>query len=230
MQLRTGNVYLRLRTMDAVDIVFGGGRYGLEAVEHLIKEGRRFVVIDPDKNCMVMKKIRLPEFNENIRENSFLQGSVKELAELFFTLQPEFIFPTAPVHMAASFLTQMIELESWADGIDSVLSGIPPKIILSAGKGTVVVSYNRDHDCIPNCRAPDVCPVTKVKKPAPMYEMLRFAAPDGFVVESVYLKPGLGAVRGEDLNELIEWAEGRDRILVGTACRCHGVLSSFRRV
>ncbi len=215
--------------MDAVDIVFGGGRYGLEAVEYLLKNGRKFVVIDPDKDCAVTRKIKLSEFNENRRGNSFLQGSAKELAELFFVLRPEFVFPTAPVHMAALLLSEIFQLRPWNERIDYILSGIPPKVILSVGRGSIVVSYNRDEDCVPNCNAPDVCPVTKTKKPAPMYETLRFAAPDGFIVESIYLKPGLGAVRGEDIEKLVEWAKSRDRLVVGTACRCHGVLSSFRR-
>ena len=213
-----------------VDIVFGGGRYGLKAAEYLLEKNRDFVVIDESRECLVKKKLNLPEFDESAEQSSFKQGSTKELLELFLQLNPEYIFPTAPIHLAASLLAEIMEVKPWNDGINLALSGLPPKIILSAGRGSVVVTYNRDGDCLPNCSAPDVCPVTKIKKPAPMYEMLRFAFPGGFILKSRYLKPGLGAIMGDELRNMTEWAKNREEIVVGTACRCHGVLSSFRRV
>jgi len=212
-----------------VDIVFGGGKYGLKAAEYLLSKNREFTVIDTDRECMVMRKLDLPEFKDGRKKGSFIHGSVKELKKILLHHEVEYVFPTAPVHLAALFLKESQNLKTWDDGINIALSGVPPKIILSAGKGSLVVSYNRDHECPENCSAPDVCPVTKLRKPAPMYDMLRFAAPDGYIIESRYLKPGLGAIKGHDLKNLLKWAEKRDRIVVGTACRCHGVLSSFRR-
>ncbi len=213
-----------------MDIVYGGGKYGLKAVEYLIRNNRNFVVIDIDSKCEVMRKLKLPDFKDENEGNSFLKGDVKDLIKLFQKLDPEYVFPTAPIHIAGAFVAEIHGLDVWYDGIDYALSGLPPKIILSAGKGSIVVSYNRDHECLENCSAPDVCPVTKMRKPAPMYDMLKFAVPDGFIIESIYLKPGLGAIKGQDLKNLIEWAEKKDKVIVGTACRCHGVLSSFRRV
>ncbi len=213
-----------------MDIVYGGGKYGLKAVEYLIRNNRNFVVVDIDSRCEVMRKLKLPDFKDENECNSFLKGDVKDLIKLFQKLDPEYVFPTAPIHIAGAFVAETHGLDVWYDGIDYALSGIPAKIILSSGKGSIVVSYNRDHECLENCSAPDVCPVTKIKKPAPMYDLLRFAVPDGFIIESIYLKPGLGAIKGQDLKNLIEWAEKKDKVIVGTACRCHGVLSSFRRV
>ncbi|WP_048093860.1 hypothetical protein [Geoglobus acetivorans] len=212
-----------------MDIVFGGGKYGLEAARYLMSEGREFVVIDVDENCPVRAKFDLPEYRKGTRKSSFMKGGIKELIDVFFDLQPEYVFPTAPVHMAGALLMEHLDLEIWYEGIDSVLSGLPVKLVVSAGRGSVVVSYNRDRECIPECRAPDVCPVTGIKKPAPMYDLVRFAIPDGFVIESHYLQPGLGAIKGEKLRELIEWAENRDSVLVATACRCHGVITALRR-
>ncbi len=213
-----------------MDIIFGGGRYGLKAAEYLLSKNRDFIVIDPDRECLVIRELSLPEFKGEIRESSFIQGSIEELVRILSGHEIGYIFPTAPVHLAALFLKKTLNLEVWSEGIDLALSGIPPKIILSSGKGSLVVSYNRDYECLENCSAPNVCPVTKLRKPAPMYDLLRFAVPDGYIIESRYLKPGLGAIKGEDLKNLVKWAEKRNEMIVGTACRCHGVLSSFRRV
>ncbi len=212
-----------------VDIVFGGGRYGLEAAEYLASQGRKFVVIDEDENCLVRRELNLPEYREEVEESSFIRGGIKELVRLFFDLQPEYVFPTAPIHVAGAFLMEHLGFEVWYEGVNLALAGIPMKVVVSAGRGSVVVSYNRDRDCLPKCRAPDVCPVTGIKKPAPMYELVRFAIPDGFVIESHYLQPGLGAIRGERLREMVEWAERRENALVATACRCHGVITALRR-
>ncbi len=221
--------YLAFRKLPPVDIIFGGGRYGLKAAEYLLSKNRDFIVIDPDRECLVMEKLRLPKFDRT-KGGAFIQGSIKELVDVLSEFEVEHVFPTAPVHLAAMFLKENLNLEVWNEGINFALSGIPAKIILSAGKGSVVVSYNRDYECLENCSAPNVCPVTKLRKPAPMYDMLRFAAPDGYIIESRYLKPGLGAIKGEDLKNLVKWAEKINEMIVGTACRCHGVLSSFRRV
>lgn len=212
-----------------MEIIFGGGKYGLEAAEYLMSEGKSFVVIDSDENCLVKRVLKLPGYREGMNENSFIRGGIAELVKLFFELQPEYVFPTAPIHVAGAFLMEQFGFDVWYEGVDLALSGIPMKVVLSAGRGSVAVSYNRDRDCIPRCRAPDVCPVTGIKKPAPMYELVRFAIPDGFVIESHYLRPGLGAIRGERLREMVEWAESREKVLVATACRCHGVITALRR-
>ncbi len=206
-----------------MDVVYGGGKYGKEAVEWLIENGREFTVIDVDENCLVRREIELERHG-----GSFVKGGVKELLRIVEEEKPELIFPTAPIHVAAALLVEKFDLSVWHEGIDLVLPGIPIKLIVSAGRGSIVVSYNRDYDCLPRCSAPDVCPVTKIRKPAPMYSLLEFAIPDGFVVKSHYLKPGLGAIRGEDVEELFKWAKGREELVVGTACRCHGVVTALK--
>lgn len=211
-----------------MDIVFGGGKYGSEAVDFLLENGRSFVVLDVDENCVARKKFGLPEYDGTER-NSFLKGGIKELLDLIEKLSPEFIFPTAPIHLAGALVMNKYGLKTWNEGVDFILSGLPSRLVVSSGRGSVVVSYNRDEQCLPNCSAPDVCPVTKIKKPAPMYEMVGFAMKDGFVVKSHYLKPGLGAIKGNDLLKLFEWAESRDKVFVATACRCHGVITALRR-
>ena len=207
-----------------MDVVYGGGKYGKEAVKWLIENSREFVVIDVDENCLVNREINVEKFG-----GRFVRGEIQELLEIVEEVKPEYIFPTAPIHIAASLISKKFDLEVWNEGVNYVLSGIPAKIIVSAGRGSVVVSYNRDYTCLPKCSAPEVCPVTKIKKPAPMYSLLEFAIPEGFVIKTIYLRPGLGAIKGEEILELFRWAEKRDKIFIATACRCHGVVTALKR-
>lgn len=209
-----------------MDLVYGGGKYGLEAVKWLIKENRSFVVIDLDENCAVQRELHLKDFDG---ESGFLKGGIKEALDILLSKKPELIFPTAPIHLAAAIIKEFYEMKEWNEEINCILSGLPPKIILSVGRGSVVVSYNRDYTCIENCSAPDVCPVTKIRKPAPMYELVSFAIPNGYVIRSEYLKPGLGAIKGEQITKLVEIVKERDSIAVATACRCHGVITALKK-
>jgi hypothetical protein len=218
--------------MGIMDIVVGGGKYGLGAVEYLLKHERDFVVVDVDESCLVQQKYSFEVIDASIKPvkgRVFVRGGIKEVLRLIEELRPEYVFPTAPIHIAAALLTEKYGFEPWSEGVDCILPGLPAKVVVSVGRGSVTVSYNRDGDCLPKCRAPDVCPVTGVKKPAPMYEMLRFAAPDGFIIQSHYLEPGLGALQGEDVLDLLEWASDKREAVVGTACRCHGVVTALIR-
>ncbi len=219
-----------------MDLVFGGGKYGTESVEYLIEKKRNFIVLDVDSECHVSKKYALPklslreieQMDKPFQQSYFVEGGVYEALKIIEQLDPEYIFPTAPLHVVAAILQEKYRLSPWYEGIDTIFSGIPSKIILSSGKGSVVVSYNRDRECLPMCNAPERCPVTDIVKPAPMYRMLRFACIDGYILESHQLKPGIGALKGEEVKMLIKWAKNKDRMIVGTACRCHGVVTALK--
>jgi hypothetical protein len=218
---------------DQIDLVFGGGKYGVEAIEYLISRNRSFVVVDVDIKCLAAKSYDLRRVStRDIRKlgagRYFIEGGVYEALKIIEELKPEHIFPTAPIHLSAALIQEKFKLNPWFEGIDGVLPGLPAKVILSVGRGSVVVTYNRDYECQPNCSAPDRCPVTGVLKPAPMYRMLEFAAPNGFIVQSHQLKPGIGALKRDELDLLFRWAYGKKELIVGTACRCHGVVTALR--
>jgi hypothetical protein len=215
-----------------MDIVVGGGKYGVEAAEYLRKNNRAFVIIDRDPECLAAKKLKLKKGLEG-KEN-LVVGDLQEVLELVEKLNPEFVFPTAPMHVAAELLKIKFNLNPDYDSVNCILSSLPLKVVVSVGKGSVVVSYNRDKECLPKCSAPDVCPVTKIKKPCPMYELVKFAIPDGLVLISHQLEPGIGALKGDELKELFHWAkkriEGDGKIAVATACKCHGIITALIKV
>jgi hypothetical protein len=210
-----------------MDIIVGGGRFGVEAAEYLRKHGREFVIVDKDRNCYAVKKLRLKRGLGE--EECFVEGDMNVVVELIEKLNPELVFPTAPLHIAAELARVKFNLHPWLEFVDCILSGLPPRVVISAGRGSVVVSYNRDQDCLPKCPSPDICPVTKIKKPCPMYELVGYANPEGFVLVSHQLEPGLGALKGSELRKFLNWAERKDRFTIATACRCHGVITALKR-
>ncbi|AIG98193.1 MULTISPECIES: hypothetical protein [Archaeoglobus] len=214
-----------------MDVIVGGGKYGVEAARFLEKRSRDYVIIDRNPECLAMRELDLVRVDsiEEVKEGRyFLKGGIEILPSLL-KFKPEYIFPTAPLHVAAEALRLKFDLKPWNEVLDCIIGNLPARVVVSAGRGSVVVSYNRDADCLEKCSAPDICPVTKIKKPCPMHELVKFAYPDAFVLISRQLEPGLGAIEGKEFAELMKQAEKREKIVVATACRCHGVITALKR-
>lgn len=216
-----------------MDVVVGGGKYGVEAAKYLRERSRSFVILDTNPECVAVKELNL-QIADKVDDvdmdggEYFLKGGAEDLFDLVLYLRSEYIFPTAPIHVAAEAVKVKFKMEPWNDVVDCIMSGLPFKVIVSAGMGSVVVSYNRDNNCLDKCLAPDICPVTKIKKPCPMYDLIKFAYPEAFVLVSQQLEPGIGAITGEDFLRLSEWVEKKRRIVLATACRCHGVITALK--
>ncbi|MCS7119301.1 MAG: hypothetical protein RMH75_05815 [Archaeoglobaceae archaeon] len=198
-----------------MDIIVGGGKFGLKVVEYMLNKNRDFIVLDPNENCEVAKKFK----------DKFVKAEAKELTKFVEKLKPEWIFPTAPIHVAAEAFKN--QFKTWNEKINEIIAGFPMKVVVSIGKGNLVVSYNRDKLCISNCNSPDFCPVTKIKRPCPMFELVNFACPEAKVLISHQLSPGIGAIKGEDFIEVIKDSKKMEKIVIATACRCHGVLTAL---
>lgn len=213
-----------------LDVIVGGGKYGCHAVEFLRKKHRCFVVVDPDPNCQAVQRFNLKPSDGPCGEGEFyVQGELPKALDLIDLLKPEYVFPTAPVHIAADMAKIKFKLGVWPEVINSILSKLPPNVVLFASKGKIIMSYNRDHECLEQCSMPEVCPTSKIKKPCTMTKMMRFASPEAFILESYSMAPGMGALKGSELSEFFSWALTRREFVVGTACDCHGVFSAFKK-
>jgi hypothetical protein len=92
------------------------------------------------------------------------------------------------------------------------------------------VSY-ADFICPDDCPEPDVCTITGKRREKPLYELLR-SLDVGFrvhIIRSHQLAPGLGGYTVADLKRAAETLAGHrnGKWLVGTACKCHGILTAF---
>ncbi len=212
------------------DIIIGGGKYGCHAIDLLKEKERSFVVVDVDPNCQAMKRFEL-KISDQIHFNGeqFVQGDLKKAVELIDLLKPEYVFPTAPVHIAADMAQIKFALSPWVEAINGILPNLPPTIVLFAGKGKLIVSFNRDHKCLEMCSMPEICPSSKIRKPCTMTRLMSFASPESFILVSHSMAPGMGALKGTELLEFFRWAETKREFVVGTACDCHGVFSAFKK-
>ncbi|MCX8153046.1 MAG: hypothetical protein N3E52_01270 [Candidatus Bathyarchaeota archaeon] len=213
-----------------MNIIVGGGKYGCYAVEHLRKNGKGFVLVDIEANCLAAKRFNLVASTPVTSKGEyFMHGDLSTVLNLIETLKPEYVFPTVPVHMAADLLRLKFNLESWPEAINAILPKLPEAVVLASGRGKLIVSFNRDHMCIDKCSMPPVCPSSKIKKPCTMTELIRFACPEAFILVSYSMAPGMGALKGSELLSLLEWAEQQDKFVVATTCDCHGVLDALQK-
>ena len=213
-----------------MDIIIGGGKYGCHAIEFLKKKHKSFVVVDTNPRCQAVERFNLktPE-NIHVEGELFVLGGLPKAIELMDELKPEYVFPTAPVHIAADMAKIKFALAPWTEAIDNILPKLPASVVLSAGKGKLVLSFNRDNECLEKCSMPETCPKSKTNKPCTMTRLMRFASPDAYVLVSYSMAPGMGALKGSELIEFFNWAKNHERFVVGTACDCHGVFSAFKK-
>jgi hypothetical protein len=213
-----------------MDIIVGGGKYGCHAVEYLRQKGKSFVVVDINPDCLAVKRFGLKTFQKASQNGEqFIQGDLIKVLELIGTLKPEYVFPTAPVHIAADMVKTKFTLTPWTEAISSITPNLPQAVILLAGKGKLILSFNRDNECIEKCAMPEVCPTSKTRKPCTMTKLMKFASPEAFILISHSMAPGMGALKGSELCEFFNWAKNKDKFVVGTACDCHGVFSAFKK-
>lgn len=213
-----------------MDIIVGGGKYGCMAVEYLKKNRRGFVVVDKDPSCLAVKRYGLKSAEQVGAEGEyFFEGDIAKVLELIERLKPEYVFPTAPIHIAAELAKSKYELAPWDEVIDCILANLPPSVVLQAGKGSLILSYNRDKECLEKCEAPEVCPSTHKRKPCTMDKLMKFAYPEGIILISYQLAPGMGALKGSELLEFFVQVEKKDKFVVATACDCHGFFTALKK-
>ena len=214
-----------------MNLVIGGGKYGTYAIEYLQERNKSFVVVDTHADCLAVKKLNLKSTEYVDAEGEFfIQGGLPKVLDLIEELKPEYVFPTAPVHIAADLVELKFDLGPWNKAINAILPKLPKFVVLQARKGKLVVSFNRDHDCIDKCVMPKVCPSSHIEKPCTMTELIRFAIPEAFILISYSMAPGMGALKGSELVGLFNWVKTKEKFVVATTCDCHGVVNSYQKI
>lgn len=213
-----------------MNIIIGGGKYACYAVEHLRQKGQGFVVVDTDPNCLAVERFGVAALKQSPSNGEhFVQGDLSTVLDLIEKLKPEYVFPTAPLHIAADLAKIKFALDPWTEAINAILPKLPEVVVLAAGKGKLVASFNRDKSCVEKCSMPLICPSTHMRKPCTMTELIRFASPDAFILISHSVAPGMGALKGSELLDFFNWARQREKFVVATTCDCHGVLDAFQK-
>lgn len=206
-------------------IIIGGGRFGTRASEILARR--------PNLSISLVDKEEIHLDGVAVSIKQIRRDGIRYLVDKYPECAPDtIIVPALPVHLAASWLLQMP-----LNGVSLNVVEMPSDALKflphywPGDFGTLLISH-ADFLCPDDCPEPeDGCTVTGELR-TPLYEILRGLAVEGFrnhVIQSHQLAPGLGGYRISDLTDLMGDVSnhGTSKWLVGTSCRCHGVLTAI---
>lgn len=206
--------------------ILGGGKFGRRATK-LLRQ------VTPDATILMIEKrpaLHLPSDIE------FICGDgVEWLYDHFVPDSPVTkIIPAIPVHLAADWLKVKLSEEGFVlrslEIPGKLLQQMPHPIQLQPGK---VVTSHADFICPENCAEPDtLCSYTRQPRPPSLYRLLETMKCGSFIpliIRSRQFAPGVGGFFPGDLWTLLKRARSLPDtpLLVGTACKCHGVVDAF---
>jgi hypothetical protein len=207
-------------------LILGAGRFGRLALQRLAEREPRseFWLVDNDP-----KKLISSLTQENPAIYTAMAPVAAFLAEILESkTPPDWIIPAVPRHVAFDLLW----LQRPADG------GWRRELVpLAVGKDLPYVQRGVEGELylsLSTARCPDDCPepakrcyLSGAKRNFNLYNYLEKIFLQDYtslVIRSRQLAPGVGGYRPADLWELRRQVEiSNGKILISTACRCHGV-------
>ena len=209
--------------------IIGVGRFGSSAVKQLSKQhkDRQFVLVDQVKEKLVKAKGSNTAIvhSDGVR---FLNDNLEPGTSV------SWIIPSLPVHLAWEWCRmktgpKRLVQTPLSSGIDSLL----PNPMHGSDKNIYV--SNADFICPTNCSEPeDICTVTKRPREQDMFarlETLQYKKYTPIVLRSRQIAPGIGGYSPSQLFSFLETIENhRGRLLLCTACRCHGVITGVNQL
>ena len=209
--------------------IIGIGHFGYIAFLRLseIFKDVHFVLVDPVEENLL--KCKGPTITPKIFDGvEFLETHLKK------GRKPDWIIPALPVHLAAEWmLLHLGPAKLRRIFLPSEIETLVPHPIRGS-EGNLYVSH-ANFKCPEDCDEPqDICSITREKRKQNMFELLEALHVKAFkslTIQSHQLGPGIGGYRPKQLFELMEKVEqSQGPLLVSTACRCHGVITSFNRL
>ena len=206
-------------------LILGAGKFGRLALKRLTRQdaAASFVVVDRDPAALALTLDGLP-------------GRTRVVAEaVAFLVQHlggdcpwDWIIPMAPVHVAFNWLLAgPLAGSAWRPAeVPEALAGLIP----GARRGPQGELYlsRAQHLCPDDCAEPEVCPVTGESRDLPLHQELASLHLAGYeirVIPSRQLAPGVGGYPPWRLLDLArDLSASTGKVLIATACRCHGVI------
>ncbi|MEW6660730.1 MAG: hypothetical protein AB1424_18970 [Thermodesulfobacteriota bacterium] len=211
-------------------LILGAGKFGRLALERLRAQDEQAQFLVADWNARVLRAQGLDVSGVQGVEAeavAFLAESLREGAA------GDWIIPAIPEHVAFSWLRQgPLAGTGWEVlEVPAEPATLTP-VAVRGREGELYLSRAR-HLCPDDCSEPPVCPVTGEPRETPLYEELAALEVPGFktaVIPSLQLAPGVGGFPPGRLLALAQNLAGlRGKVLVATACRCHGVVHALER-
>ncbi|MCP4372492.1 MAG: potassium transporter, partial [Deltaproteobacteria bacterium] len=209
--------------------IIGVGQFGEHAVRSLSKQHRKwhFVLVDllevnlikaQTDRCTLEKADGVEFLNQHLLET--VSG-------------PDWIVPALPVHLAGDWCFSKLGADRFfrLDLPEDIGQYLPNP--MHGSDGNIYISH-ANFKCPEDCPEPrDLCTVTREKRKPDMYKVLaEFQYPQfkSLAIRSRQLAPGVGGYRPEQLFTLLDQVQKtKGKVLLSTACRCHGVMSGFHR-
>ena len=142
------------------------------------------------------------------------------------------VVPAVPLHLALEWLKAYgaMELLIRTREVPAEIRTLMP--FAWEGKNSALLVSYADFRCPEDCPEPEgYCTITRKDRGIPLHRLLGNLQVTGYRVhalESRQLAPGVGGYRVEDLRQLYDRVRrgGKRRWLIGTACKCHGVVTA----
>ncbi len=205
--------------------VIGGGQFGRRAVDMLTKATPdcSIVVVDPNPEIHLSGDI-------DIVCADGVGWLVEQLARDAVVAK---IVPALPLHLLGAWVK--IKLKEHGLNVDTpelMLELFPDDLHpIQLHPGQVVLSY-ANFPCPENCSEPDaLCTYTKLPRPTAMYRRLKTMDCANFtplIARSRQFAPGVGGFFPDDLWNILADIKNRPGVplMVGTACKCHGIVDT----
>lgn len=212
-------------------LILGAGKFGRLALERLGTEDPEAAFLLVDRSPQALQEARgltaAPVEWVEAEAASFLVEHLRNGAAW------DWIIPAVPEHAAFSWLRAgSLAGPGWEPAeVPPELAALTP--VAERGREGELYLSRALHLCPDDCAEPQVCPVTGEPREIPLYEELAALEGRGYqitVIPSRQLAPGVGGFSPARLLALardVACLEGK--ILVATACRCHGVAHGLKR-
>ncbi len=213
-------------------LILGAGKFGRLALTRLAAKdpAAAFVVVDHDPQALAAARERACSGVRYVQADAaaFVAGHLNDEAPW------DWLIPMMPVHLAWAALRHgALAAANWEalPVPESVGLGLP--LVIQGKTGELYLS-RASHLCPDDCPEPDtLCPVGGESREVSLSEELAALEIPGVtikVVASRHLAPGVGGYPPGVLARLAREVAGLSgRLLIATACRCHGVVHGLRR-
>ena len=218
--------YFRDKVPEEAVFIIGAGQFGGRAARIMSQDSASpLYVVDVDDGSLSLLG-DLPV--ERIQSDG-----VRFLIESYHLLDRQnTIIPAVPVHLAFEWVKGCQEGKHRISRIP-IPEEIRPDLphTWPGSDGSLLVSY-ADFRCPDDCPEPEFCTVSGERRDEPLHDSLsRLNLPQFkvHIIRSHQLAPGLGGYKLEDLLRAVEKVSGggEGRWLIGTACKCHGIITAF---
>ncbi|MCK9378040.1 MAG: hypothetical protein M0P73_18125 [Syntrophobacterales bacterium] len=208
-------------------LILGAGKFGRLALARLAREDAAadFLVVDRDPGALAAlgagggSRVRAEAI-------AFL------LSQLDAGTRWDWIIPMVPQHVAFQWLIAgPLKGSEWQPAAVPEAVGRLAPLVQRGPQGELYLSRAR-HLCPDDCAEPEVCPVTGESRERGLHQELAALDLPGYqvrVLASRQLAPGVGGYSPGSLLALARDLGFYDRVLIATACRCHGVIHGLAR-